>query len=43
MKADATRALEDWLTGPRAQGLIDGYTIAGEKLFTFNAQPAGAE
>lgn len=43
VKADATRALEDWLTGPRAQGLIDGYTIAGEKLFTFNAQPAGAE
>ena len=42
VKADAARMLEDWLTGPRAQGLIDGYTLAGEKLFSFSAQPAGA-
>lgn len=29
--------LEDWLTSPRAAALIDGYTLNGEQLFTFNA------
>lgn len=38
--ADAAGALEDWLTGPRAQALIDGYRLSGEQLFTFNAAPA---
>ncbi|WP_220749054.1 MULTISPECIES: substrate-binding domain-containing protein [Jannaschia] len=34
--------LEDWLTSDTAQVLIDGYTIGGETLFTFNAdQGAG--
>lgn len=37
----AALALESWLTGARAQELIDGYEINGEKLFTFNAQPEG--
>ena len=37
----ATRAarVEDWLTSPASQKMIDGYTIAGQKLFVFNAQP----
>lgn len=39
VKADAVRVLEDWLTGDRARALIDGYTIAGQKLFVFNATP----
>ena len=30
--------LEDWLTSPRAAKLINGYTIKGETLFTFNAK-----
>lgn len=30
-------ALEAWLTGDVAKGLIDGYEINGEALFTFNA------
>ena len=38
--AGAAATLEDWLTGPRAQALIDGYRVAGERLFTFNAAPA---
>ncbi len=29
--------LETWLTGKKAAGLINGYTINGEHLFTFNA------
>lgn len=33
----AAQALEGWLTSARAAGLIDGYTLAGERLFTFNA------
>ena len=37
--ADAAQALEDWLTGPRAADLINGYQIGGEPLFIFNAQP----
>lgn len=31
--------LEDWLTSEKAAGLINGYTINGEHLFTFNAKP----
>ncbi len=39
VKADAAKALEVWLTSDTAKGLIEGYTIAGQQLFTFNAQP----
>ncbi len=39
VRADLVARLEDWLTGPRARALIDGYRIGGEQLFTFNAQP----
>lgn len=38
-RADLAAQLENWLTSPRARDLIDGYTIAGQQLFTFNAQP----
>lgn len=38
-KADAAKQLEDWLTSSAASALINGYTIAGEALFTFNATP----
>lgn len=38
VKAWAARALEDWLTSSRAETLINGYDINGERLFTFNAQ-----
>ncbi len=37
VRNDLAQTLEAWLTGPRAQALIDGYTIDGETLFTFNA------
>ncbi|MBJ3763613.1 substrate-binding domain-containing protein [Maribius pontilimi] len=37
---DLALQLKGWLTGPRAQELIDGYTIDGQQLFTFNAAPA---
>lgn len=33
------KRLEAWLTSPAAAALIDGYTIEGEQLFTFNARP----
>lgn len=39
VKADLALKLEDWLTSEKAQKLIDGYEIGGEKLFTFNAKP----
>lgn len=39
VKAGAAAALEAWLTSDAAKGLIEGYAIAGQKLFTFNAQP----
>lgn len=39
VRADLASILENWLTGGRAQGLIDGYMINGETLFTFNARP----
>ena len=37
IKADAADTLEGWLTSARAQALIDGYRLRGERLFTFNA------
>lgn len=38
VKADLAQALEDWLTSDKARALINGYTINGETLFTFNAE-----
>ena len=38
VKADAARRLEAWLTSETARSLINDYTIAGETLFTFNAE-----
>lgn len=38
VKSDAVASLEAWLTGPKAAGLINGYQINGETLFTFNAK-----
>ncbi|MEM7491050.1 MAG: substrate-binding domain-containing protein [Pseudomonadota bacterium] len=37
VNADAAARFEDWLTSGRAAELIDGYRVAGERLFTFNA------
>ncbi len=37
VKAGLAQKLETWLTSPRAKDLIDGYTLNGEPLFTFNA------
>jgi len=37
VKGDMAVKLEEWLTSPRAAELINGYTINGETLFTFNA------
>lgn len=37
VNAQAAARVETWLTGPRARALIDGYRLAGEQLFTFNA------
>jgi len=34
---EGAMALEGWLTSAAAKALIDGYTINGETLFTFNA------
>ncbi|MEL6883863.1 MAG: substrate-binding domain-containing protein [Pseudomonadota bacterium] len=39
VKADAAKRLEAWLTSATARKLINGYTVAGEQLFTFNATP----
>ncbi len=38
IKSDLAAELEGWLTSARAKALIDGYRVAGEQLFTFNAQ-----
>ena len=38
VQADLARRLEDWLTSDTPKSLIDSYTIAGEALFTFNAE-----
>ena len=37
VNGDAAARLEDWLTGPRARALINGYQIDGQQLFIFNA------
>jgi tungstate transport system substrate-binding protein len=37
VRSDLVAQLEGWLTSPRAAALINGYQIAGEQLFTFNA------
>jgi len=36
--AEAASRLEEWLAGPRAAALIDGYRLNGETLFTHNAK-----
>ncbi len=38
IKSDLASELEGWLTSARAKELINGYRIAGEQLFTFNAE-----
>lgn len=38
VKAKAQRILENWLTSPRAEALINGYKIDDTALFVFNAQ-----
>ena len=37
VKSTLAVRLEAWLTGPAARKLINGYTLGGEQLFTFNA------
>lgn len=37
VKTELALKLEDWLVSETAKGLINGYDIAGETLFTFNA------
>lgn len=39
VKADLAQRVENWLISPKARDLINGYTIAGQQLFTFNARP----
>ena len=39
VRHDLATQLEAWLTSDRAETLINGYHLAGEQLFTFNAQP----
>jgi tungstate transport system substrate-binding protein len=39
VRNDLAMALETWLTSPRAEALINGYSINGETLFVFNAKP----
>lgn len=38
VRNDLATKLENWLVSEKAQSLIDGYMIAGEKLFRFNAK-----
>ncbi|MCW3783781.1 substrate-binding domain-containing protein [Defluviimonas salinarum] len=38
VKADAAKALEDWLTSDKAKGMIEGYKIGDQQLFHFNAE-----
>lgn len=38
VNAEAAARLEDWLTSEAAMALINGYTLNGEGLFTFNAE-----
>jgi len=37
VQAELVAALEEWMTSPKAEALINGYRINGEGLFTFNA------
>lgn len=37
VKSELTAQLEDWLTSDRAKELVEGYQIAGQQLFHFNA------
>lgn len=37
VKSDLSHKLEGWLTGARAQALIDSYETGGERPFVFNA------
>ncbi|MEJ6396692.1 substrate-binding domain-containing protein [Yoonia sp. 208BN28-4] len=39
VNASGAERLENWLTSNAARELIDGYRIAGEALFVFNATP----
>lgn len=39
VKADLVAQLEDWLVSDTAKALIEGYKIADQQLFVFNAQP----
>ena len=39
VRNDLAIELEEWLVSPRAAELINGYTINGETLFTFNTTP----
>lgn len=39
VKADLATRLEAWLTSDHAEELINGFTIAGETAFVFNASP----
>ena len=38
VKAEAAARLENWLAGPSARTLIEGYKIDGQTLFVFNAK-----
>ncbi|WP_323008197.1 substrate-binding domain-containing protein [Pseudorhodobacter sp.] len=39
VKAELVQNLEDWLVSDTAKGLIEGYKIADQQLFVFNAAP----
>jgi tungstate transport system substrate-binding protein len=39
VRHDLAVKLEEWLVSERSAALINGYTIDGEKLFVFNAEP----
>lgn len=42
-RPDLVAQVEDWLASARARDLINGYLVAGEAVFTFNAVPLGQE
>ncbi|RKF17289.1 sulfate ABC transporter substrate-binding protein [Roseovarius spongiae] len=42
IRNDLAQNLEEWLTSDRAKELIDGYRIADQQLFTFNAEQTDA-
>jgi tungstate transport system substrate-binding protein len=39
VKTELVEKLEDWLVSDTAKGLIEGYKIADQQLFVFNAKP----